>query len=347
MEPENISIAHNKIIITSIKTELKNIKTFYFEYADNKQIKYKSGQFITLLSSDENNRRSYSLSTLPTDDFAGFTVKRIDNGLFSRRLIDQTCVGDQFKIIEPSGFFTIPDDINNYKTVYFFAAGIGITPIFSIIRYLLDTTTLNLNLIYSNKSIDQTLFYHELNDLLDKHPGRFIIQYLFSNAADLSRARLNKQAVHQALSGFSEKERRESLFFVCGPFSYMRMVIFGLEEQNIPLENIKKENFTVLPTHNYAQPKDIDTHVVQIKIGDSVYTFDTVFPDTILQSARKHGIQLPYSCETGQCGSCAAVCTSGQVWMSQNEVLTDRELQNGYILTCTGYAVGGDITIRL
>lgn len=347
MEPENISIAYNEIIITGIKNELKDIKTFLFEYENKKTIGYKPGQFITLLSPDEKDRRSYSLSTLPIDEYPGFTVKRVENGKFSRRLIDYTRIGDRFKIIQPAGFFTISDDIINYNTVYFFAAGIGITPIYSIVRHLLDTTQLNLILIYSNKSIDQTLFYHELNQLSDKHPGRFVIQYLFSNATDLSKARLNKQAVRQVLSGLSSVEKQKSLFFVCGPFPYMRMVIFGLEEQNIPPENIKKENFSVLPAHNFIQPKDIDTHTVQIKLENSSYTFKTTYPDTILKSARKNGIQLPYSCETGQCGSCAVVCTSGRIWMSQNEVLTDRELSNGYVLTCTGYAVGGDVTIKL
>ena len=69
------------------------------------------------------------------------------------------------------------------------------------------------------------------------------------------------------------------------------------------------------------------------------------YPFSILQSARKAGLSLPYSCDAGRCGNCLAKCTSGKVWMSYNEVLTDRELAEGYILTCTGHAVEGDVTI--
>ncbi|MBS1562920.1 MAG: 2Fe-2S iron-sulfur cluster binding domain-containing protein, partial [Bacteroidetes bacterium] len=58
------------------------------------------------------------------------------------------------------------------------------------------------------------------------------------------------------------------------------------------------------------------------------------------------GIALPYSCEAGRCGSCAATCTKGKVWMSYNEVLLDEELAKGRILTCTGYPVGGDIELE-
>ena len=61
----------------------------------------------------------------------------------------------------------------------------------------------------------------------------------------------------------------------------------------------------------------------------------------------RHNIALPYSCEAGRCGSCALRCTKGKVWHSYNEVLMDMDLRHGSILTCTGYAVGGDITIEV
>jgi ring-1,2-phenylacetyl-CoA epoxidase subunit PaaE len=55
---------------------------------------------------------------------------------------------------------------------------------------------------------------------------------------------------------------------------------------------------------------------------------------------------LPYSCEAGKCGTCAATCTSGKVWMSYNEVLLDKEIAEGRVLTCTGFAVAGNVTLQ-
>ncbi|MES1221666.1 MAG: 2Fe-2S iron-sulfur cluster binding domain-containing protein [Bacteroidota bacterium] len=55
---------------------------------------------------------------------------------------------------------------------------------------------------------------------------------------------------------------------------------------------------------------------------------------------------MPYSCEAGNCGSCAATCTKGKVWMAYNEVLMDDEIAKGKILTCQGYAVDGDVVIE-
>ncbi|MFL5771700.1 MAG: 2Fe-2S iron-sulfur cluster-binding protein [Flavisolibacter sp.] len=72
-----------------------------------------------------------------------------------------------------------------------------------------------------------------------------------------------------------------------------------------------------------------------------------VYPDTILQSAKKAGITLPYSCETGRCGNCAARCVHGKVWLSYNEVLTEKELEKGLTLTCVGHPVGGDVILNI
>lgn len=71
------------------------------------------------------------------------------------------------------------------------------------------------------------------------------------------------------------------------------------------------------------------------------------YPDTILGSAKRNGVQLPFSCESGQCGTCSATCIKGKVWMSKNEVLMEDEITNGRILTCTGYPIDGDIELKI
>jgi ring-1,2-phenylacetyl-CoA epoxidase subunit PaaE len=79
-----------------------------------------------------------------------------------------------------------------------------------------------------------------------------------------------------------------------------------------------------------------------VLLNKKKYQFRSGYPQTILQAAKKAGIELPYSCETGRCGTCAAVCTSGNVWMKYNEVLTEQDVKKGMVLTCTGYPVYGN-----
>lgn len=73
-------------------------------------------------------------------------------------------------------------------------------------------------------------------------------------------------------------------------------------------------------------------------VGERRLEFETKWPSTILQSALDRGIALPYSCKGGVCSSCVARCVSGRVKMSKNEVLTEKDLAAGLVLTCVGYA---------
>ena len=56
---------------------------------------------------------------------------------------------------------------------------------------------------------------------------------------------------------------------------------------------------------------------------------------SILQAALQNKVHLPYSCRAGICSSCSAICKSGKVVMAENDVLTDKDLADGWILTCT------------
>ena len=55
---------------------------------------------------------------------------------------------------------------------------------------------------------------------------------------------------------------------------------------------------------------------------------------TILQTARQVGLDPPYSCEAGNCATCMAKLLEGTCAMRVNDVLTDEEVAEGWILTC-------------
>jgi ferredoxin len=56
--------------------------------------------------------------------------------------------------------------------------------------------------------------------------------------------------------------------------------------------------------------------------------------DTLLQTARAAGLQPPYSCETGSCGTCMARLIEGSAHMVNNDALEDDEVAEGWVLTC-------------
>ncbi|MEP6684603.1 MAG: iron-sulfur cluster-binding domain-containing protein [Parafilimonas sp.] len=340
-----------KIIrIKSIAENIKDFKTFLFE--SDHIIKYKAGQYLTLVRYEHNQeiRRSYSITSSPIlDEPLSIGVKRIENGLFSRLLIDAAVAGDELITIGAGGLFVLPDNIEAYKQVFFFAAGSGITPIYSLVKTLLYTYKyIAVVLIYSNASIDKTIFINELELLEQKFAGRFHIKFLFSNIVELTKARLHRNLISQFLREFAIAAYDKTLFYICGPESYMRLCTYNLRENDVPDSNIKREDFVInVVLKRDALPPDKLSHHVKIKMNKNDFSFIVNYPDSILKAAKKANIILPYSCEAGRCASCIAKCIKGKVWHSYNEVLTKKEIGEGLVLTCVGHPVNGDVELEI
>lgn len=332
--------------IESIRREIEGVYSIVLHPVED-GFTYLPGQFITFFYHHHGKevRRSYSFSSIPSEPLT-ITVKRQDNGVFSRYLIDRAKVGDVLLGDKAAGFFILPVS-TSFEQVFLFTAGSGITPVFSILKHLLfHCPDKKVVLIYSNSARDKTIFYDELIHLADDYKDRFILYFLFSNSAHLLEARLSKARVGELLQAYSISGSGR-LHYICGPRAYMFMVGYGLVEAGVPDEAIKKEIFSFEKKEIRAKPLDTGKHTVNITIGSNTYSANVKFPESILHSALAMGVPLPYSCEVGQCGRCAAICTSGNIWMSQNEVLTPTDLKNSLVLTCTGFPIGGDVSLTI
>ncbi|GAB5538852.1 MAG: hypothetical protein Salg2KO_09550 [Salibacteraceae bacterium] len=56
--------------------------------------------------------------------------------------------------------------------------------------------------------------------------------------------------------------------------------------------------------------------------------------EKILDAALKSGLDAPYSCRSAICSTCMAHLDEGEVEMEMNHVLTDGELDEGFVVTC-------------
>jgi ferredoxin-NADP reductase len=343
---------YREVVVTHILEEARNVKTFSVVATDDAPITYVAGQFLTFVFNryGKEERRSFSISSSPVaHEPLSFTVKRLENGAYSCFLIDEVRVGDRLSTTGAAGLFTLPDYLDAYEQLFFFAAGIGITPVFSLIKTLLYAGYgKKITLVYSNRTIEDTVFYGQLQQLRRDFEGIFAIEYLFSSSRRLDRARLSKWLLPILLSEFATVPRDRLLCYICGPYAYMRMATLGLEEEGFRADQIRKEHFNT-NDHRTVQtpPPDKGNHMLTLTYKGRTFQIEVAYPDTILQAARKNGIVLPYSCEVGRCGSCVALCTAGKVWLSYNEVLTDADIKNGRVLTCTGHPVGGDVSLQV
>lgn len=334
-----------RVAIHSIMQETADTKSFVLQPVTG-AVAYQPGQFLTLLHPRKPSvRRSYSLSSHPSlDTLMKITVKRILNGEFSRWLFDEAKVGDVLETIGAAGFFTLPVSMLRESVVLLLAAGSGITPVFSLLREILFHRSQQVALVYSGHSETDTIFYQELKALAAQFPSRFTLLFLHSNSKDLYRARLNKyllaELIHQYLP-----IKASAFVYVCGPHDYMQMARITLLTEGVPAESVHVEQFNTDTPVAKELPPDTDLHRVAIEYSGQNWEMDVKYPDTILKAAQQQGIDLPYSCEAGRCGTCAATCIEGKVWMSRNEVLMGKEMEKGRVLTCTGYPVGGDVKL--
>jgi ferredoxin-NADP reductase len=330
--------------IDKIITEAPDTKSFILKGED---VQYEPGQFLTFVFrnfSGNEERRSYSVSSTPVlYEPLRITVKRITNGAYSRKLIDEASEGDVLYATGASGYFVLPSDTGQYKKIVFFAAGSGITPVIALLKTVLhDYPFLQVVLIYSNQTPSKTIFLEELRQLQKDHSMRLHIDFLFSSDPKHPRRRLNVGMIES----YAHRYHTGSLFYLCGPLEYMRTITIVLRTEGIDENRIRKEIFHIEKPPVKEMPPDALAHGVQVRVGGKEYRFISEYPVTILQAAKALNIPVPYSCEAGQCGTCSATCVSGKVWMWHNDVLLDDEIAKAKVLTCTGFAVGGDVVLE-
>lgn len=337
----------HQLKVKNIIPQPNNNVTIIFEDVHKKYPAPLPGQFLTLIFDLDGRevRRSYSFNNCsPCGEELSVTVKRIDNGEISRLLHHRLEVGEILNVLTPQGKFTYNSQENSANKLILFAAGVGITPLFSILKAALhETKDTEIVLVYSNSSSQNTLFYDELMDLEKKFADRMKIIWLFSTAKNLLRARLNRDLIREVMHDFSlEETKKDTLIYTCGPVIYMDLCKFTLLGMGFSEDQILRETFQ-LPENEEDEDDDTikvvdtNTYSMELVFEGKKYAFDVPYNKSILDVALEKGLRIPYSCNSGMCSTCTSQCTAGNVRMVYNEVLTDNELANGRCLLCTGH----------
>ncbi len=81
---------------------------------------------------------------------------------------------------------------------------------------------------------------------------------------------------------------------------------------------------------------------VRIKLYGEEHQVQVEPDESILQAAFRAGLEPPFSCQVGVCGSCMAKLRSGEVVMDERDALTDAEIDEGFILTCQAHPITDD-----
>lgn len=322
-----------------------------------KRIKYKPGQFLTLklLINNKIENRAYSLSSSPwVDKFLRITVKKVEDGLVSNFICNELKEGQKVPIEKPMGnFFVLPDQ-RQQKHYVMLAGGSGITPIYSILQSILKKETKStITLIYANHNEASIIFKKELEAIVKVYPNKINIHHLvdFKSSNDKGLKYYNKRFDASLLDSIMKEDElsyNRSDFLLCGPKGFMEAVLEVLSDRKVAPERIKKEAFTVDLSKITAVigSNDISSNVKINGVGGNDI-IQVGKGKTILQAALDQDVEIPYSCRSGMCSSCKAICKSGSVSMIEGHLLPQSEVDQGFILTCVAFPQTEEVEITL
>jgi ferredoxin-NADP reductase len=295
---------------------------------------YEAGQFITVraILDGEVHLRSYSMSSSPAvDDKLRITVKRVPGGLVSNWLNDSVANGDLLEVSQPGGSFVLgPGD----QDIVAFAAGSGITPIFSILTTALAVTGRRARLLYANRDRAAAIFGAKLDALAARFPGRLAVEH----HEDAARGFISRGDVARVTDGTSNAD-----YYICGPAGFLETVQAGLRELRVDESRVHTERFT--PASEPQAAGSADGGTVIFRLGGRTVRAARRSGHTLLQSARSAGLRAPSSCEAGTCATCMARVVQGRAVMRNNEALTNDEVAEGWVLTCQAVPVTPDVEV--
>jgi ring-1,2-phenylacetyl-CoA epoxidase subunit PaaE len=339
----------HKLSIKNRIQETANAVSLVFEVPENLKTNFffKAGQYITLKATINGCeiRRAYSICSAPESGELKVAIKTVDNGVFSTYATSQLKVGDVLEVHEPEGKFVLePTRSNNYLGI---AAGSGITPVLSMIKAVLQREpSSSFTLIYGNKSSEETMFKAELDALSVTYDTRFNLHYVFSRQNEKGSlfGRIDKGHTNYFIKNIYKNWSFKTVF-LCGPEEMIKTVSTTLKENRYKESQILFELFTAsVNEESSSQIKEGQTEVT-VLLDDEEFTFTMKQTDDILAAALRNDVDAPYSCQGGVCSSCLAKVTDGKSVMAKNNILTDDEVDDGFILTCQAHPITSKISI--
>ncbi|HUH35614.1 MAG TPA: ferredoxin--NADP reductase [Moheibacter sp.] len=300
------------------------------------QFAFKAGQYVTL--DMDGARRDYSLCSSPLDGEWSIGVKAVSDGFVSKFLNSEVKVGDFLKVSTPNGRFGIPSKPDEKRTILAFAAGSGITPILSVLRYTLQTEKwVNFYLFYANKTPETTMFHQEIEQLKQEFEGNFH-PYLFYTQTKMDdwffEGRLDAQKFKLIINQLVDiNEVDEAL--VCGPNEMIEVITEEIFQAGIIKERIHFELFTPKEMEEEKViEKTLKTVEVTVELDGEVTTVEWNTDLNLVDALNNQGIDAPYSCKGGICSTCLCRLEEGEVDLKENYILTDADLEDKLILAC-------------
>ena len=243
---ESTGASIRELRLVEKRRESADVISFFFSARDGDPLPgFHAGQHLPIEldipGQEAPARRTYSLSSAPGDRRYRISVKRDPRGLVSRHLHNHLEPGASVSAGTPQGSFVI--DPSSQRTVVLVSAGVGLTPLVSMLHVLADGDA-------------PVWFVHGARDG-EHHPLREEVARIAEASRNVrlhvaySRPRRqDREERHFQSAGRVDVDLLEKLvpglaadFYLCGPLGFMAAIEAGLENRGVERERIHSESF--------------------------------------------------------------------------------------------------------
>lgn len=280
--------------VVAVREVASNVRCFECVASNDEElVNATAGSHIDVFLPDGSSRQ-YSLIESTRHRYV-FAVKREEDGRGgSKHIYDNILSGSVIEISVPRNHFPLDETAPHTVLI---AGGIGITPLYAMVRRL-EAIGATWELHYASRTASDVLFH----DALKGYPQVNI----YLRRSDGQRSFNLEEVVNAA--------RERTHFYCCGPASMIGA--FNAATKDLPAERIHIEHF-------HGRPVDTSGSftVGLARTGETVE-----IPDgkSILDVLLERGMDIPHSCKEGVCGACEVDVLEG-VPDHRDTVLSDGE----------------------
>ncbi|TWR31168.1 ferredoxin--NADP reductase [Mucilaginibacter pallidiroseus] len=337
--------------VIDIRAETTDTVTVVLKQPGLKKIKYKAGQYLTLIFRINGRRylRPYSFSSAPgVDQNLEVTIKRVPGGVVSNHIIDAVKVDDIIEAMEPLGDFVLNEQ-NKDAHIVLWGAGSGITPLMSIAKYALaQQIARHVTLVYGNRESESVIFKDKITELEFTYQDKFSAFHFFTKAVisgnnpNVIQGRIQPSKVIAVMQ--EENNFHDTLHYICGPEGLKQSVSTVLHDLGFSDEHIFYEDFEVV--RNPVDFAGIVTQQVTIRKDGVDHTVEVTAGKSVLEAGLNALLEMAYSCQTGNCLVCKGKLLKGDLKMIGVKNVPEG-LQSDERLLCSSFPVTDDVIVEI
>jgi len=310
--------------LSAIRYEAEGIASFQFQHPDAAPLPaFAPGAHVDI-HLPNGLVRSYSLSndSSETHRYVVTVARDVNSRGGSACMHDTLRVGQMLKVGAPANHFPLDEGASDTVLI---AGGVGVTPIWCMAQRL-ERLGRPVKVFYASRSRVNAAFAGEFEALGKRHAGGVHLHF------DDERGLLDVRKL------VNENVGADTHVYCCGPIPMLQA--FEAACSHLPPERVHVEYFK-------AKDAPITADGLELVLAKSQKTLRVGPGKTVLDAVLEAGIDVPYSCMEGICGSCEVPVLDGIPDHHDSVLSAKQKASNSTMLICCSGAKSSRLVLDL